>query len=149
MIVIESSVATKAKPATIWNRWIDLESWDLWNPELVSISLKGGFVVGARGAIRMQHGQQAEFEITRVVADKLFEMTSHVWAGSLIFRFRIESVAGVQRMIVTVLTEGWMSWVYGGLMWYALRKELPSSLTKLAFIVEADQREAERELRGA
>ncbi len=149
MIVIESAVATKAAQATIWNRWIDLASWREWNPSLVDITLHGGFNVGSHGTLQMSHGQQADFEITYVEPDKGFDMVSQIFCGTLIFQQRIESVAGVQRMAVTVITTGWASWIYGYSMRYALKKELPACLTKLALLVERDQARVEQELYDA
>lgn len=149
MIVIESSVATTAKPATIWNRWIDIATWREWNPAIVSIALRGGFNVGTRGTLKMTVGQPAEFEITYVEADKGFDMTAPIWSGSMTFKHRIESFAGVQRMVVTVETNGWASWIYGYSMRYLLKRELPACLTQLALLVEADQKNAEQDLLDA
>ena len=149
MIVIESSVATTAKPEIIWNRWIDLASWKQWNPSVPSSSLKGGLRVGAKGHIAMNNGQDAAFEVTFVEPDKGFDLMSHVWGGTLTFQQRIESSGGVQRMTVTVITVGWLSLVYGYSMRYLLQKELPACLTQLAILVEADQAHAEQELYDA
>lgn len=149
MIVIKASVATKAKPATIWNRWIDFASWTEWNPSLVSAKLTGGLRVGARGELCMKKSQTAEFEVVRVEHDKVFDLVSQVWGGTLTFSQQIEVVGGMQRMTIVVTTEGWASWIYGFSMRYLLRKELPACLTKLALLVEADQVRVEQDLYDA
>ena len=149
MIVIETSVSTKAKPATIWNRWIDLASWTEWNPTLISATLRGGLRVGSHGTLKMTVGQEAVFEVTRVEADKLFDLTSEVWGGTLTFSQRIDVVGGVQRMTVKVTTDGWASWIYGYSMRYLLKRELPACLTQLALLVEKDQVRAEQDLHDA
>lgn len=149
MIVIESSVATTAKPEIIWNRWIDLASWKQWNPSVISSFLNGGLRTGAKGEIRMTNGQNATFEVAFVEPDKGFDLMSHVWGGTLTFQQRIESVGGVQRMTVKVVIEGWFSLIYGYSMRYLLKKELPTCLTQLAVLVEADQVRAEQELHDA
>jgi len=149
MIVIESSVATTAKPEVIWNRWIDLASWKQWNISVISSSLKGGFRLGSTGEICMKNAQNAAFEVTFVQPDKGFDLMSHVWGGTLTFQQRIESVGGVQRISVAVIAEGWLSFIYGYSMRYALKNELPACLTQLALLVEADQAQAEQEIHDA
>jgi hypothetical protein len=121
MIVIESAIATRAKPSVIWNRWIDVPSWKDWILRLSRAQLNGGFKVGSRGELHMGLQNAAVFTITRVEPDKQFELRSQA------------------------LT----SWIFGLWFRFVLKKELPASLTRLAFLVEEDQDRAERELHSA
>ncbi len=149
MIVIESSVATKAKPPVIWNRWIDVASWRQWNTGLDYARLAGGFRIGAHGELSMYKDKKVSFVITRIEPDKMFEMKAHAWGNDVIFRYIIECIGGMQRMTVSVDVVGYTSWIFG--LWFrvALKKELPASLTRLAFLVEDDQERVERELHAA
>jgi len=149
MIVIESSIATKAKPAIIWNRWIDVSSWKEWNIDLDYAKLTNGFRVGSHGELSMNHGRIAPFVITRIQPDKGFELTSHAWGNTVIFKHVISLVGGMQRMTMSVEVEGWTSWIFGFWFRLALTKKLPASLTRLAFLVEEDQARAERDLHVA
>lgn len=149
MIVITSAVATKAKPAVIWNRWIDIASWREWNPSLVSVVMKGGFRIGTRGTLVMTAGNAVEFEVTHVVPDVGFDIMSQLFGCTLTFQHRIDVVGGMHRMIITVVTEGLTSWFFGMWMRFLLKKELPTCLTALAELVEADQVRAEKDLYDA
>ena len=149
MIVIESAIATRAKPSVIWNRWIDVPSWKDWILRLSRAQLNSGFKVGSRGELHMGQQNAVVFTITRVEPDKQFELRSHAWGNEIVFRHSISFVGGMQRMTVRVEVEGLTSWIFGLWFRFVLKKELPASLTRLAFLVEEDQDRAERELHSA
>lgn len=149
MIVIKSSVATKAKPPVIWNRWIDVGSWRQWNSSLDYARLAGGFRIGAHGELCMNKDKKVSFIITRIEPDKMFEMKSRFWGNDVFFRYIIEVVGGMQRMVTEVEVAGYTSWIFGFWFRALLKKDLPACLTRLAFLVEDDQERVERELHSA
>jgi|GEM_PF-2452555 len=149
MVVITSSVATKAKPPVIWNRWIDVASWRQWNTSLDYARLAGGFRIGAHGELCMNKDKKASFVITRIEPDKMFEMKSQAWGNDVLFRYLIETVGGMQKMVIEVDVTGYTSWIFGFWLRILLKKELPACLTRLAFLVEDDQERVERELHSA
>ncbi|MBM3894596.1 hypothetical protein FJ366_03315 [Candidatus Dependentiae bacterium] len=149
MIVIESSIATKAKPSVIWNRLIDVVSWKEWVVRLVSSKLTGGFKVGSSGQLNMGVDRVAHFVIKRVEPDRMFVLSSQSWGNEVVFSYIISFVGGMQRMTIRVEVVGWTSWIFGLWFRFILKKELPASLTRLAFLVEEDQDRVERELHSA
>lgn len=149
MIVISSSVATKAKPPVIWNRWIDVASWRQWNTSLDYATLVGGFRIGARGELSMNKRSKVSFVITRIEPDHMFEMKSHAWGNDVLFRYIIHTIGGMQRMTIEVEVVGYTSWIFGTWFGFAMKKELPAALTRFAFLVEDDQERVERELHSA
>src|SRR5712691_2101702 len=56
---------TTASPEAIWALWSDVGRWTEWDPDLEEVTLDGGFVAGARGALTPKGLDAFPFTITR------------------------------------------------------------------------------------
>jgi hypothetical protein len=75
-----------ASPERVWEIWSDVSTWPQWNPDVVSASIEGPFVAGARGEMTTKAGGRHAITLQSVVAGRSFELeTSPVPLGRFHF----------------------------------------------------------------
>jgi hypothetical protein len=78
-MLLKSLTRTTTIPAsTIWNKYADVPNWNTWDKSVISSSIDGGFVEGAKGILMPTSGPKVEFEITTLTKYVYFNIRSQL-----------------------------------------------------------------------
>jgi hypothetical protein len=76
----------EAGPDRVWRIWSDVSTWQHWNPDVLSVTLEGPFVSGARGQMTTKAGGKHDITLQAVQLGRSFELeTSPIPLGRFHF----------------------------------------------------------------
>jgi uncharacterized protein YndB with AHSA1/START domain len=78
----ETSLETKASPATVWRVWSDVNHWPQWNPDMNESRIDGPLKLGATGMINTKSGGRHDVVVTHYEEGKSFELESTALPGT-------------------------------------------------------------------
>ncbi|SOC14636.1 SRPBCC family protein [Rhodobacter maris] len=106
------SIAISATPQEVFARYEAVESWAQWDPEVRSVSLPEGLLVGARGWLKPRKGPRSAIVVTEVTHGRSFTVESPLPLAKLRFHHRLEATE------TGCTTQHWLS--YGGPLGFLL-----------------------------
>ena len=68
----------------VWETLIDVESWHIWDTEIVSAQLKGKFEVGSKGIMIPKKGPKLDFYISEIILHKTYTFRTKMPLGWLV-----------------------------------------------------------------
>ncbi len=78
----ETSLETKASPATVWRVWSDVNHWPQWNPDMNESRIDGALKLGATGMINTKSGGRHDVVVTHYEEGRSFELESTALPGT-------------------------------------------------------------------
>jgi len=113
MTILASHTRTVPVPAdALFARWADVDTHPEWSKGLDWTRLDGPVELGARGRLKPAGGPSWRFEVTELVADRVFADTTYLPGARLTFRHAAEPVEGGTEVQVSVDLSGRMSWLW-------------------------------------
>ncbi len=76
MIQFSEQIIINANPERIFALYEAVEQWRTWDPDVVSASISGPFVVGAVGKLKPVKGPEAKISIASVEKNRSFTVES-------------------------------------------------------------------------
>lgn len=146
MLAFKVSAITQAKPAVVWNRFIDLSTWPEWSASIVSITLNGTFRPTTTGTIVLHDGATYPIVITQVAPDQYFEIEARSMGSVVHLKYSIDIHKGVCSISCQVNTSGSTAWIVG--LWNRIMFApiLQQSIDELAHVADQDQFKVEQEI---
>lgn len=139
MAVVEKSVVTSASAETVFRIYRDVERWSQWDPDTQASHLADGLVLGSKGRLTPAKGSAVPMEVTAVVPNKSFTVTSKTVLFRMDFDHELEPVAQGTRIVHRVTFSGLLkpllAWMVGG----QVEKGLPVTLQNLKHHAERAQ----------
>jgi uncharacterized protein YndB with AHSA1/START domain len=85
------TMQAEASPERVWRIWSDVSTWQRWNPDVLSVTLEGPFVSGARGQMTTKAGGTHDITLQAVQPGRSFELeTSPIPLGRFHFACQVE-----------------------------------------------------------
>lgn len=125
------SIHTTAVGQAIWDRWIDVEHWSVWDTSIEYAKLNGPFQEGQLGVIKRIGMPEAEFFLSNIREGKSLTINT-----VLPFKTRIEDwfiiMEGKQtrEVIHGQRYEGFLSWFYAIKLANTMREHIVESLER-------------------
>ncbi|WP_105275749.1 polyketide cyclase [Escherichia sp. MOD1-EC7003] len=94
-------------PQKVWNAFVDITRWNLWNPGVKSIHMEGDFVPGVWFSMELPEGNIIRSQLMEVSEGKNF--TDETRGGEMMVRVQhyIEPLhSGLSRVICIINTQG-------------------------------------------
>jgi uncharacterized protein YndB with AHSA1/START domain len=74
MATHERSLEADAPPERVWRIWSDPSTWTSWNPDVVSIQLRGPFSTGTTGTMTTKAGGAHNIRLSAVEPGRSFQL---------------------------------------------------------------------------
>ncbi|MCX9020929.1 SRPBCC family protein [Citrobacter portucalensis] len=94
-------------PQKIWNAFVDISRWGLWNPGVKSIHMEGDFVPGVWFSMELPEGNIIRSQLIEVSEGKYFTDETRVGETMVRVQHYIEPLhSGLSRVIYIINTQG-------------------------------------------
>ena len=133
----EERITINATPEKIYPFYENVSEWSSWDPDVVSSSIDGEFVRGAKGKLKPTKGPEARIEFTEVTKNRSFTTISKLPFCIMAFEHRLIPCNGKTEVVHKVSFEGLLSPVFRKLIGSGIKKGLPNTLKGLKDIVES------------
>lgn len=139
MTILASHTRTVPVAAeALFARWADVDTHPEWSKGLAWTRLDEPVRLGARGRLKPAGGPSFRFEVTELLADRVFADTSYLPGARLSFRHAAEPVDGGSSVHVSVDLSGPLAWLWtrvlGGSA--ALQADIEKDLTALVELLQ-------------
>jgi hypothetical protein len=151
---MEHSAESAGNPASVWERYEDVEEWREWSKGIEKSSLDGDFEAGSKGTAKAPNLPRGRFELVEVEPQRRFVSKAKWPGGTLILDHVIEPTDGGTRITHKATVRGPLDFLWSPLIGRIIKRELPASVERLAGLAvekeeEARQQEQEKEERDA
>jgi len=133
----EERITINATPEKIYPFYENVSGWSSWDPDVVSSSIDGEFVRGAKGKLKPTKGPEAKIEFTEVTKNKSFTTISKLPLCIMEFEHKLIPGDGKTEVVHKVTFEGLLSPLFGRLVGSGIKRGLPNTLKGLKNIVES------------
>jgi uncharacterized protein YndB with AHSA1/START domain len=142
----EHSAESTAPPASVWERYTDVDHWSEWSTKGVEkSSLDGEFEVGTTGMSKAPHLPKGRFELVDVEPERRFVLKSRLPGATLTFTHQLEPAGEGTRITHRADLGGPLSFVWTPVVGRIIKPSLPSGVEQLAELAPQKEEEARRE----
>jgi carbon monoxide dehydrogenase subunit G len=155
----EHSAESKAPPASVWERYTDVEQWCDWSPGVEESSLEGEFEAGSKGTVKPPQLPRSRFELVEVEPEQSFVSETKLPGGTLSLEHVLEPSNGGSRITHRATFTGPLGSVWMRVVGWIVKRDLPSSVERLAEVavekeedarkLAEEQKERKERLKGA
>lgn len=142
MRIIEKSIITSASPATIFRIYQDVEHWNKWDPDTKSSHLANGLTLGSKGRLTPTKGSTVPMEVTAVIKDQSFTVTSKTVLFRMDFDHELIPVSEGTRIVHRVTFSGFLKPILSMIVGAQVDKGLPITLQNLKNLAESTENHA-------
>jgi uncharacterized protein YndB with AHSA1/START domain len=137
MHVITVTRRTTAKPEAIWRLWADVPNRTRWDNSLERITLQGPFQPGAAGIVKLRGQPERKFKVVDTVPPRAYTDRFFLpLGGKMDWAHSISDVDGERSVTFNISITGPTSPLLAPMLKRILRRELPSTLSKLIALAE-------------
>ena len=142
----EHSADSKASPASVWDRYTDVDNWSQWSKKGVEeSSLDGDFEVGSKGMSKAPHLPKGRFELIIVEPEQRFLSKATFPGGTLTFEHILEPTDGGTRITHKASLDGPLTFLWSPVIGRIVQRGLPSGVERLAELAVEKEKEAKRD----
>jgi hypothetical protein len=141
----EHSAESKAPPASIWERYTDVEQWREWSKGVEESSIEGEFEVGSDVTSKPPNLPRSRFELIEVEPERRFTTKGKIPGGTLTLEHMLEPTDGGTRITHRASFAGPLSSVWVPLIGRIIKRELPAGVERLAELAVEKEEEARKE----
>jgi uncharacterized protein YndB with AHSA1/START domain len=134
------TMRAEASPERVWRIWSDVSTWQRWNPDVLSVTLEGPFVSGARGQMTTKAGGTHDITLQAVQPGRSFELkTSPIPLGRFHFACEVGPVGQDASTISQSITiRGPLGPLYSAMMGPRIAEGFEPILSGLKAAAEAE-----------
>ena len=136
MTCVEKNVLVSATPETIWRIYLDVCNWNKWDPDTKSSVLDKGLTLGSRGVLVPARGQAVPMEVTSILDNAHFTVTSKTILFRLDFDHVLQQTGHGTRIVHRVNISGLIEPLLAWTLVPRIRKGLPATLLRLKALAE-------------
>src|SRR3954451_12253835 len=129
---IKHSAESGAPPASVWERYTDVEEWREWSKGIEESRLEGEFEVGSKGSAKAPNLPRGRFELVEVEPERRFVSKAKLPGGTLIFDHVIEPTDEGTRITHRVELDGPLTFLWSPIIGRIIKRELPEGVERLA-----------------
>lgn len=134
---IEKSLITLASPETIFRIYQDVENWNKWDPDTKSSHLAHGLTLGSLGSLTPTKGNTVPMEVTSVIENRSFTVTSKTLLFRMDFDHELTPVSNGTLVVHRVTFSGFLKPILSMIIGRLVDKGLPITLQNLKTLAES------------
>lgn len=133
MIVANYSITTKVTKADIWALYANVSTWPEWDEDVEYARLEeNGLIQGAKGILKPKGGPKVKFELSEVITDKSFTVTSYLPFTKMIFAHYLKDNAnGTITITHRIEMKGILAPLFALIIGRKIKANLPNAMNKL------------------
>lgn len=135
----EQSVYIDKEPKYIYEIFMDVSNWAVWDPETESASLNGDFAIGAKGKIKPKGAPESKIELTEVTMDKSFTVECCMPLCKMHFVHILDKEDHGTKVTNQLIFTGLLAPIFSRLFGSSINKSIPNSLNGLKIHIEEAQ----------
>jgi hypothetical protein len=129
----EHSAESKASPAAIWRRYVDVPNWSEWSQHGVEWSrLDGPFEVGTKGKSKPPGLPAGRFRLVVVEPERMFATETRLPGARLLFEHVIDPLEAGVRITHRATIDGPLAPLYTWVLRRSIERSLPDGVDRLA-----------------
>ena len=128
---ISQTIWINASSENVFERYADISSWTLWDPEVADVHLPEGLRIGSAGWLRAQTGPKANLRIVEVVQSRSFTVESRLPLCRMTFGHVLESHGAQTAATHWVTFSGPLSFIFRRLIGRQVNASLPQTMRGL------------------
>ena len=136
MWTIETSCKTSAEKEKIWNLWIDVNRWNVWDKEVEYVEIFGSFDKGTKGILKPKNGPKTTFEIVECQSLKSFTTRSILPFCKMDFIHQMNEKDNQLEISHRVEMTGFMTFLFSKIIGKNIKKGLPKAVETLVKLAE-------------
>ncbi len=121
----------------VWQTLTDVQTWHVWDTELIAAQLDGAFTVGAKGTIIPKTGPKLKFYISEFSHNKSYTINTIMPVGELIIKRSLTVENNTVHFTDDIAFTGLLKYMLGFILGKQFRKVLPEVMTKFKELVES------------
>ncbi|MBE9210195.1 polyketide cyclase [Nostoc sp. LEGE 06077] len=130
------TVKTSAIPEQIWEIWVDVKNWPIWDTELESAYIEGDFTLYTKGKLKPKNAPVSVFFISEFESKKSYTFTTQLPLCKLnVKRYLTVNHSGTFFTHEISFT-GLLSFLFSNLLGRKFQKVLPEVMDKLRKLAE-------------
>lgn len=133
------SVVCESTEEQIWEKWIDVDSWNKWDKDISHSNLNGEFKLNAKGSLKPISGPKSNFIITECTTNKSFTTESSLPFCKINFIHIIRAVDNKMEITHSIEFKGLLKGIFSKIIGKQLYLGLPSSLLSLKNMLEEEK----------
>jgi hypothetical protein len=142
---ISCTIAVACAPEVLYEVWMDVAHWHVWDPDTKQASLDGPPFVGATGKLAPRKGMPIKISIVEASKPRSFTVTSTVLGTRMFFYHRLEQATAGESSSSIVAThevrfEGWLAGLLMKMVGADVIAGLPLTMTRLKYLCESAAR---------
>lgn len=134
---ITARAKTFATKECVWNIWMNVPSWNVWDSDIEYSELYGLFQIGTQGMLKPRNGPKVKFEIREYSVLESFTIRSYLPLCQLEFVHQLKETDGQLEVTHKVEMKGPMSIIFSRILGDKIKVALPNALRKLIEIAES------------
>ncbi len=127
----KEQIVINTVPEKIYPFYSNVSDWAVWDPDVVSSSIDGKFVQGAKGRLKPANGPEAKIEFTEVTINKSFTTISRLPLCQISFKHELFGKEEQTKVTHSVKFSGLLSPLFGRLIGKQIKKVLPETMKGL------------------
>lgn len=133
----EDSIRIIATPTQVYSIYKDVANWPTWDPETVSASIDGDFVVGTTGKIKPGNEPETKITWVEVSPDRSFTVECKLPLCKMRFIHKMSAENDQTLVVNKIELTGLMSSIFGLIIGSKLKQGVRQSLLGLKEHIEA------------
>ena len=131
------TIAVKNTREKVWEVLTDVQSWHIWDTEILEAKLDGGFVVGAKGTMTPKSGPKLKFYISEIEPNKSYTFNTIMPVGKLVIKRTLNTVKNEIEFTDDIQFAGFLKYVFGLMLGGQFRRVLPDVMLKFKNLAES------------
>ena len=131
------SIAIENTLPRVWGTLIDIESWHIWDTEILSSQLNGNFEVGSKGIMIPKKGPKLSFYISEIIPHKTYTFKTKMPLGWLEIKRTITLENDKVLFTDDIQFTGILKQLYGFMLGKGFIKVLPEVMQNFKKLAES------------
>lgn len=131
------SIAIENTLPKVWETLLDVESWHIWDTEIVSSQLNGNFEVGSKGIMIPKKGPNLSFYISEIIPHKTYSFKTKMPLGWLVIKRTILQKNDSVIFIDDIQFTGILKQLFGLILGKGFIKVLPEVIQNFKKLAES------------
>ncbi|MFN4908963.1 MAG: hypothetical protein ACK5H0_08035 [Bacteroidota bacterium] len=137
MWTTESRRITSATRQRLWQLWVDVPNWKVWDTDVREARLNGGFAVGTTGTMQPSNGPTVKFMITECSQLSSFTSRSVLPLCTMDFIHTLNETPQGLEVVHRVEMHGLLTPLFSRVIGKNIEKGLPETVKSLVALAEA------------
>jgi hypothetical protein len=136
-VIFEDSIRINTTPQRVFEIYKNVAQWPTWDPETISASIDGEFIVGATGKIKPEKEPETKITWIEVTRDKSFTVECKLPLCKMQFIHEMSAMNSQTLVVNKIELTGLLSSIFGLLIGSRLKRGVHQSLRGLKGHAEA------------